>query len=118
MLMCPPGRRVGPSLSSRSWTVTRRRGHSVGTCGCPTATDWNEERCMMENRYSTVPSAIDLRLCPSLPTPSVYLDAHKSWLERGLGYDLAQTVVLRLPGPYRDFILEEFLKRTPLSYSV
>ena len=71
----------------------------------------------MENRYSTVPSAIDLRLSPSLPTPSVYLDAHKSWLERVLGCDLAQTVVLRLPVPYGDFILEEFLKSTPLASS-
>jgi len=71
----------------------------------------------MENRYSTVSNAIDLRLSPSLPPPSVYLDAHRSWLERVLGCELAQTVVLRLPVPYGDFIVEEFLKRTPVTSS-
>src|SRR5262249_43003327 len=59
--------------------------------------------------------AFDLRLSPSLPAPSVYLSPYKAWLERALGCELAQTVVLRLPVPYGDFILEDFLRRTPLA---
>src|SRR5215470_6386709 len=60
-------------------------------------------------------TAIDLRLSPSRQATSVYLDAHKAWLQDVLGCALAQTVILRLPVPYGDFIVEEFLKATPLA---
>src|SRR5262249_47939745 len=43
------------------------------------------------------------------------LSPYKAWLERALGCELAQTVVLRLPVPYGNFILEDFLRRTPLA---
>jgi hypothetical protein len=71
---------------------------------------------MLQNGYSEVSSQIDLRLSPSLPAASVYLRPHKAWLRQILECELEQAAVLRLPVPYGDFILEEFLK-TPLALS-